>query len=1184
MTNHSLSAEKLNQWLHTDNPPLLVDMSGIHAYNSTHALGAVPVLDKHQLNALLASKPNQPIVVYCKYGMQSALLSHHRNLFYIPGGIKALNQQRGQNAIPIVINVSTSYGDYLLRYKHFHTFDASQADAVKRYQLLLTQGITPLMHHTIANDAIAPILSKLGVNQFIYFSTQNDPPHSDYTLMPIYAFLLIALYFIRRREFYRSLVSAPVRRYQLTSVILCAGATLLLIPAVLSYPLPFDMNLYVLSIQLPMNRCYLLVCYLLWSVCFIGNFLFNRTTRLTLLRNQLIKQTPSAKQTGKPSLRSALKGLLLTSLALYLFYTFEIPPQMMLLLSSLLLLPLLVDVLLYWFEMVPLTRTADYALTLLKKCGVAYASSSNAVMRYDTLKPEAVGQIQLSRAGQTLAVGLFSGTPLDTDASNMAYLSQDCQLIRHLLLLFQQDLQLGFDSEHKLISIQLYNNQNCPRAISRHVVLSHFQVAPGAVEEQRFTSLPFEDVFDKPTPLMVDILNKRGQPEGGYFRALRQLMVYFSATSNDAAQQFMALSNRIYVDKASIASHPKWIPGSVGVTASCASNTKTSKLVSFVSNKIANLACNLALDQVNYDYYALILPRTRLRLERLKQQLHKPMTANQLRRTSIRALTNLYTHSAKWQCYSSLLHQYAYNLLNQEASASITRVPPDFSSSPLYSLLAIETNTDFCTLKPSASETAFWAAESFRSHMSNLQLQEWRIISLLLEKLRTQLNLPHSLAYLTLDDIRSLSNQHETMVALLNTRYQQWQWQNHLRFATQFSFRDLEQISDSEALKQPQQEDNQPMHSQRVAGNQTKVVGTVVLFNPELVLQQLSQDSILVATNLSPAQLIAAQSIRAIILQQGSALGHTAIIAREKNIPLIICYPIANLTSQAKLLIEGAEIRQLTTQQLAWSLLEPDNACDELGNKAQRLRILMQQGFNVPFAVVIKHQSVKRIYQLMQDPTSQQQHRQEYQQFQADLQQLFQCFEQSPNGLIIRSSSNREDSSDFSYAGLFYSHRLNQADELLQHIHLAWQHALEQAMLLKSYPKEALGLLDALQLNLVLQHYIHGEYGGVLFTSSDRAGHMQVEISSWGAEGVTQGNHVLASLLIDENGEPSSIVGNMNLLTHAELNTLFKVGRAIETIFGCAQDIEWILSKHQIYIIQSRDLTHLASINTMQSV
>ncbi len=83
---------------------------------------------------------------------------------------------------------------------------------------------------------------------------------------------------------------------------------------------------------------------------------------------------------------------------------------------------------------------------------------------------------------------------------------------------------------------------------------------------------------------------------------------------------------------------------------------------------------------------------------------------------------------------------------------------------------------------------------------------------------------------------------------------------------------------------------------------------------------------------------------------------------------------------------------------------------------------------------------------------------------------------------------------------------------------------------------------------------------------------MSVEIAHGGAEGVTQGDAIAASLQIDAQGQTFNLIGEENLLHHQAFQVLYHLGQQLEALFDYPQDIEWIFKDQQFYIIQSRDI------------
>jgi phosphoenolpyruvate synthase/pyruvate phosphate dikinase len=538
-----------------------------------------------------------------------------------------------------------------------------------------------------------------------------------------------------------------------------------------------------------------------------------------------------------------------------------------------------------------------------------------------------------------------------------------------------------------------------------------------------------------------------------------------------------------------------------------------------------------------------------------------------------------------WQCYSSLLHQHSFNQLQMEAE----KASCDLSNLMSQPFLALNPLPSFYELSPKASslpseeelkqqdncfyyQDAFLKTETIRTDMRQLQLKEWQLISLLLEKLRKKLKLPMSLVYLTKEDLRCLPHNRTKLLELLDYRKRVWEIQNQWNFPASFSLEDMEQLS----LSSAEQQDAKAIasHAIRVAGNQQIIRGNAVIFQDNLMLDRLPKGSILIADNLLPEQVIACQHINGIILKKGGYLSHTSIIAREKNIPMVAQFKISEIKDKDKLLIQsGSQVTILSNKVIEWDFLDGMATTSDMGNKAQRLAMMNQKGFNLPNTIILKHRSIEKIHQLVSSGVNHDASSQLWHEYEEELKQILNQLTMTKSPIIVRSSTNVEDSSDYSYAGIFYSQpNINTTGELVSAICAAWQNVVDRAKVIQQYSGET-----QLALNLILQPYIKGQFGGVLFTESATPGLMQVEIAPGGVEGVTEGNAELTSLYIDERGQSLDAIGEKNSLSDQEYQMLYHLGRDIQALFGKPQDIEWILADQQFYIIQSRDISSASS-------
>ena len=1153
-------------------------------------------------------------------------------LFYFPGGFHALMKLGDKTPVPIIINIPSVYANYLLKNPNFTEIKFSDAHASSQllsdYEKITAKHGTPIINSVISGDLIADKLSQLKApkpasGQQHQITTQDPssaptpsrgqalrapstPPRGEggiergsyseaphlflTTLTPIEPYplnslvliiflLSVTLFILRRRELFRSLFTQPSAAYKWINVLISIMMSVVVIRlSFFTLPIPFDYFLYVNVTDLPINSGYLFLMYTFFGLIFFAHLVYPSKKRLNFLHqklNSVFVPTKYIRVFKLPTWRE----LFIVGGILSVLYTFSCPLSTIFLLSLFLLVPIFVDLLLYslirQFKNIPM-----HVLNLLEQCGYVCNPAGDTFVQLNTQDELALARIKATIGKETVSLGLFSGDLLDDNKGvddnkgdqlarftkkydlQEATLRSYSGIVRHLLGFFQQDLELHLDSDMNIISLRFYQNYANTRIINRHVLLKHYQILPGKINERRFTSSLFQDVFANPNPLTLDVLKLRWDKKGGCLKALHKLGLLIKY-NDKTHEQFVVFSNHIYIDE----TFEKAI-------------FSANRLYLWLRSKVLQITFNLGTDSVFQDYYTLILPRTQLRLTKLTEDLQKSLSERQLKRVINRALTVLCKESAMWQCYSSLLHQHSFNQLQIEAEKSssdlsdlinqplqvLSSLPSYYELSSESGLLDSEVELKQCS-GCSYYRNAFLKTETVRTDIRQLQLKEWQLISLLLEKLREKLKLPMSLVYLTKDDFCFLPSKRTKLIDLLNYRYEVWKTQNQWHFPSSFSLQDMEQLS----LNSVELQDASfiESHAIRVAGNQQIITGKAVIFQDNLMIDTLPKGSILIADNLLPDQVIACQHINGIILKKGGYLSHTSIIAREKNIPMIAQFKISDIKDNDKLMIQsGNQVTVLSNKVIEWEFLDPTATATDMGNKAHRLAMMSQKGFNLPTTLILKHNSIEKIHQLVSSEVIHDAPSQLWQVYHEELKQILNQLMLKKSSIIVRSSTNAEDSSDYSYAGIFYSQpNISTTEELVSAICAAWQNVVDRAKTIQQYSGET-----QLALNLILQPYIKGQFGGVLFTESATPGLMHVEIAPGGVEGVTEGNAELTSLFIDERGQTFQAIGEKNSLSEHEYQRLYHLGREIEALFGKPQDIEWILAEQQFYVIQSRDI------------
>ena len=278
---------------------------------------------------------------------------------------------------------------------------------------------------------------------------------------------------------------------------------------------------------------------------------------------------------------------------------------------------------------------------------------------------------------------------------------------------------------------------------------------------------------------------------------------------------------------------------------------------------------------------------------------------------------------------------------------------------------------------------------------------------------------------------------------------------------------------------------------------------------------------------------------------------------------MIVQCALDEISNNTKLWVHSNnQISIFQNQLLNWEFLEGVKNSTSYGNKAHRLAVLSQKEFNIPKTIVLPHSTIETIYKLASSAPGLPN------EYKEELTQLLNALTQQASSLIVRSSTNIEDSSEQTFAGIFHSEaNVKTVEQLIAALCNVWQQFLSQKEVLKNYNEKR-----PLTMSLIIQPYIEGDFGGVLFTTSNKPDHMYVEMAQGGAEGVTSGHAILSSLYINETGAPTYTFGEKDKLSISEYQILYHLGQKIEALFGKPQDIEWIISERNVYVIQSRDI------------
>jgi pyruvate,water dikinase len=201
----------------------------------------------------------------------------------------------------------------------------------------------------------------------------------------------------------------------------------------------------------------------------------------------------------------------------------------------------------------------------------------------------------------------------------------------------------------------------------------------------------------------------------------------------------------------------------------------------------------------------------------------------------------------------------------------------------------------------------------------------------------------------------------------------------------------------------------------------------------------------------------------------------------------------------------------------------------------------------------------------------------------------------------VRSSAMSEDSAQASFAGEFETLlNVRTDDEIRQAIHTVYHSRQNERV--RAY-SQAKGMSTAHDVAVVVQQLVRAERSGVLFTANPITGQRDQAMVSgaWGlGEAIVGGLVTPDTIVVDKasgqvltretadkqvmtvllgSGTEEQPVPEAKrqapVLSDAEAAELVRTGAEIETLYGMPMDIEWVLTKEQLFVVQARPITAL---------
>ncbi len=218
---------------------------------------------------------------------------------------------------------------------------------------------------------------------------------------------------------------------------------------------------------------------------------------------------------------------------------------------------------------------------------------------------------------------------------------------------------------------------------------------------------------------------------------------------------------------------------------------------------------------------------------------------------------------------------------------------------------------------------------------------------------------------------------------------------------------------------------------------------------------------------------------------------------------------------------------------------------------------------------------------------------------------ISQAYQQLGAGAVaIRSSATTEDLPAASFAGLYESYlNIQTLENILVAVRQCWSSLWTPRAL--SY-RARLGIAPhTVRMAVIVQQMVQARTSGVLFTVHPVNGARQEMVinATWGVgEALVSGQVIPDTIIVEktggritqrEVGKLAVATGNgmsdrgvqtvraqQFALTDEQVAQLVRLGERIEQHFGAPQDLEWAIEGEQVFIVQARPITTLATVRS----
>jgi len=275
-------------------------------------------------------------------------------------------------------------------------------------------------------------------------------------------------------------------------------------------------------------------------------------------------------------------------------------------------------------------------------------------------------------------------------------------------------------------------------------------------------------------------------------------------------------------------------------------------------------------------------------------------------------------------------------------------------------------------------------------------------------------------------------------------------------------------------------------------------------------------------------------------------------------------------------------------------LIFPGNA---VGGKAEQLIRMTEQKFMVPIFKVIPAEYLDTIIQEQEDPKKAIEN---YIFSKADQDKIVESLDPRCKYFSVRSSAVGEDGKEHSFAGQFETSLYVDRENLFKEIKEVWASAFSDRI---KFYREQNNISEPIRMAVVIQQMVNAEVSGVMFgvnPVSQNENEMLISAVYGLGEGLVSGalnadNFYLtdeklvkseiaikSEQMLQNNSKPGVIMTKVPeakikkpSLTEIQIEKLVAKLVALNSFYEFPQDVEWAIENNQLYILQSRPITHL---------